>query len=114
MGGTGRTWRRARPEGTSATCFRRALAIIVVMTVAYVSFMSCRRLPRVTMVKRPDGMSAFEFAVLCGLRAAQLQRGCTPRVPQSEKVAVTAQHEVAERKIVRCADTAEPNSESVD
>ena len=72
------------------------------------------RLIRVTMIKRPDGMNAFEFAVLSGLRAAQLQRGCTPRVPQSEKVAVTAQHEVAERKIVRCADTAEPNSESVD
>ena len=114
MGGTGRTWRRARPEGTSATCFRRALAIIVVMTLAYVSFMSCRRLPRVTMVKRPDGMSAFEFAVLCGLRAAQLQRGCTPRVPPSAKVAVTAQHELAERKIIRSADTAESNSVPID
>jgi len=56
------------------------------------------------MVKRPDGINAFEFAVLCGLRAAQLQRGCTPRVLPSEKVAVTAQHELAERKIVRCAD----------
>ena len=53
------------------------------------------------MVRRPDGINAFEFAVLSGLRAAQLQRGCTPRVPQSEKVAVTAQHEIAERKVVR-------------
>jgi DNA-directed RNA polymerase subunit K/omega len=51
------------------------------------------------MVKRPDGMNAFEFAVLAGLRAAQLHRGCTPRVAQSPKVAVTAQHEVAERKV---------------
>jgi len=42
------------------------------------------------MVKRPDGMNAFEFAVLSGLRATQLYRGCTPRVPPSEKVAVTA------------------------
>ena len=55
------------------------------------------------MVRRPDGMNAFEFSVLSGLRAAQLHRGCTPRVPQSAKVAVTAQHEVAERKVVKSA-----------
>jgi DNA-directed RNA polymerase subunit K/omega len=67
-----------------------------------------------TMVKRPDGMSAFEFAVLSALRAAQLQRGCTPRVPPSEKVAVTAQHEVAERQIVRNTDAAASSSEPVD
>jgi hypothetical protein len=53
------------------------------------------------MVKRPDGMNAFEFSVLSGLRAAQLHRGCTPRVLPSAKVAVTAQHEVAEFKVVR-------------
>jgi DNA-directed RNA polymerase subunit K/omega len=53
------------------------------------------------MVKRPDGMSAFEFSVLAGLRAAQLTRGCTPRVIASDKVTVTAQMEVAERKIER-------------
>jgi DNA-directed RNA polymerase subunit K/omega len=52
------------------------------------------------MVKRPDGMNAFEFVVLSSLRAAQLQQGCTPRVEQSAKVAVTAQHEVAERKVL--------------
>jgi DNA-directed RNA polymerase subunit K/omega len=52
------------------------------------------------MVKRPDDMNAFEFAVLSGLRAAQLHRGCTPRVVQSPKVAVTAQHEIAERKVL--------------
>ena len=52
------------------------------------------------MVKRPDGMNAFEFVVLSGLRAAQLYRGCTPRVEQSRKVAVTAQHEVAARKVL--------------
>ncbi len=56
------------------------------------------------MVKRPDGMNAFEFAVLSGLRAAQLYRGCTPRVAQSAKVAVTAQHEVAERKVLPARD----------
>jgi DNA-directed RNA polymerase subunit K/omega len=49
-------------------------------------------------------MNAFEFAVLSGLRAAQLQRGCTPRVPPSEKITVTAQHELAEGKIVRCTE----------
>jgi len=63
------------------------------------------------MVRRPSGMNAFEFAVLCGLRAAQLQRGCTPRVPPSEKVAMTAQHEVAERKVVRYVDTVPATSE---
>ena len=58
------------------------------------------------MVRRPRDMNGFEFAVLAGLRAAQLHRGCTPRVERSEKVAVTAQHEVAERKVLRAA--AEP------
>lgn len=56
------------------------------------------------MVKRPDGMKAFEFAVLCSLRAAQLSRGCTPRVAESPKVAVTAQHEVAEGKVLPASD----------
>jgi DNA-directed RNA polymerase subunit K/omega len=65
------------------------------------------------MVKRPDGMNAFEFSVLSGLRATQLHRGCAPRVPASEKVAVTAQHEVAQRKIVR-SSAGEPSSDSVD
>jgi DNA-directed RNA polymerase subunit K/omega len=60
------------------------------------------------MVKRPDDMNAFEFVVLSALRAAQLQRGCTPRVEQSAKTAVTAQHEVSEHKVlaVRAADGA--------
>jgi DNA-directed RNA polymerase subunit K/omega len=65
------------------------------------------------MVKRPDGMNAFEFSVLSGLRAAQLRRGCTPRVLQSPKLAVTAQHEVAERKVVRSSN-ADPAVEPVD
>ena len=65
------------------------------------------------MVKRPVGMNAFEFAVLCGLRAAQLQRGCTPRVPRSEKIAVTAQHEVAERKVVRSLETVPSNLDPI-
>lgn len=64
------------------------------------------------MVRRPDGMNAFEFSVLSGLRAAQLHRGCTPRVPRSLKVAVTAQQEVAERKVVRSVTPATDGSVS--
>jgi hypothetical protein len=55
----------------------------------------------VHMVKRPDGMNAFEFSVLSGLRAAQLIGGCAPRVERSGKLTVTAQHEIAARKVVR-------------
>jgi DNA-directed RNA polymerase subunit K/omega len=60
------------------------------------------------MVKRPDGMNAFEFVVVAGLRAAQLHRGCTPRVEQCKKVAVTAQHEVAELKVLPVRAVVEP------
>ena len=66
------------------------------------------------MVKRPDGMNAFEFVVLSGLRAAQLHRGCTPSVEQSPKVAVTAQHEVAERKVLPLGETEKPGSQPTD
>ena len=65
------------------------------------------------MVNRPRGMHAFEFAVLSGQRAAQLRRGCTPRVPPSEKITITAQQELAERKVVRCADTSPVTSKTV-
>jgi DNA-directed RNA polymerase subunit K/omega len=65
------------------------------------------------MIKRPIGMNPFEFAVLAGLRAAQLQRGCVPRVEPSAKVAVTAQHELAECKIVRWVDSAIPDPDPV-
>jgi DNA-directed RNA polymerase subunit K/omega len=63
------------------------------------------------MVRRPDDMNAFEFVVLSGLRAAQLQRGCVPRVEQSPKIAVTAQQEVAERKVLSLRDTDQPASQ---
>jgi DNA-directed RNA polymerase subunit K/omega len=56
------------------------------------------------MIKRPEGMSIFEFVVLAGLRASQLRQGCVPRVPESEKVTVTAQQEVAQRKVCRSPD----------
>ena len=56
------------------------------------------------MVRPPAGINAFEFSVLSGLRVEQLNRGCIPRVPPSEKVTVTAQHEIAQRKVVRLRD----------
>ena len=62
------------------------------------------------MVRRPVDMNAFEFVVVSALRAAQLQRGCTPRVEQCPKLAVTAQHEVAERKVLAMRAAAEPAS----
>jgi DNA-directed RNA polymerase subunit K/omega len=64
------------------------------------------------MVKRPADMNVFEFAVVSGLRAEQLQRGCTPRVQQCEKIVVTAQQEVAERKVLRIPpDIDEPSND---
>lgn len=58
------------------------------------------------MIKCPVGMNVFEFSVLSGLRAAQLVRGCRPRVVPSLKVTVTAQREVAEGLVVRSAPLA--------
>jgi DNA-directed RNA polymerase subunit K/omega len=51
------------------------------------------------MVKRPVHMNAFEFVVISSLRAAQLMRGCTPRVTTSQKMIMTAQLEVAHGKV---------------
>ena len=68
-----------------------------------------------SMVKRPIGMNAFEFSVLSGLRAAQLNRGCTPRVvDESGKLAVTAQHEIAERKVIRSPNFEEPAAKPIE
>jgi len=60
------------------------------------------------MIRRPTDITAFEFAVLSGLRAAQLNRGCTPRVARSAKIAITAQQEIAERKVLRGSDVGKP------
>lgn len=60
-----------------------------------------------TVVQRPIDLNAFEFVVVAGLRAAQLARGCTPRVTGSDKITVTAQAEVAEGKVVREIDLAD-------
>ena len=53
------------------------------------------------MVQRPSGTNAFEFVVVSGLRAAQLMRGCIPRVERAHKVITTAQLEVAAGKVSR-------------
>jgi DNA-directed RNA polymerase subunit K/omega len=53
------------------------------------------------VIRRPAGTNAFEFAVVSGLRAAQLMRGCIPRVAREHKVISTAQMEVATGKVAR-------------
>ena len=48
------------------------------------------------MIRTPDGMGIYRFAVLSGLRAKQLMRGCTPTVDGGiHKLTVVAQLEVA-------------------
>ena len=44
-------------------------------------------------------MNKFEFVVVAGERAKQLQRGCTPKVEGSEKKARLAMKEVKLGKI---------------
>ena len=45
-------------------------------------------------------MNKFEFVVVSGERAKQLQKGCTPKVEStSQKPARTAMKEVKERKV---------------
>jgi hypothetical protein len=53
------------------------------------------------VINRPVGFSAFEFVILSSLRAAQLMRGCTPRIESTHKRIMTAQLEVAMGKVVR-------------
>jgi DNA-directed RNA polymerase subunit K/omega len=48
---------------------------------------------------RPDSLGAFEFVVLATQRAAQLMRGCIPRVEGAHKPTVIAQFEVALGKV---------------
>ncbi len=52
------------------------------------------------MVSRPIEMNQFQFAIVSGLRAAQLMRGCLPRVGREHKHITTAQREVAAGKVV--------------
>ena len=57
------------------------------------------------MVHRPAETNVFEFVILSSLRAAQLMRGCTPRVGPAGKPVTIAQREVAEGKVLRSEPT---------
>ena len=49
-------------------------------------------------------MNKFEFVVVSGARAKQLQKGCTPKVATvSQKPARTAMKEVKELKVEKVA-----------
>jgi hypothetical protein len=52
------------------------------------------------VIQRPAGVGTFQFVVLATLRAAQLMRGCRPRVAGMHKATVTAQLEVSEGKVM--------------
>jgi DNA-directed RNA polymerase subunit K/omega len=57
------------------------------------------------VVDRAEIPNAFEFVVVAGARARQLQRGCTPRVAGSDKVIRLAQKEVKEGKVEKIPAT---------
>jgi hypothetical protein len=50
-------------------------------------------------MQRPAGVGAFEFVILASLRAAQLMRGCRPKIDGFHKNTVIAQLEVAQGKV---------------
>lgn len=52
-------------------------------------------------MERPSGMGGFQFVILASLRAAQLMRGCLPRVDGGHKKTVTALLEVSQGKVVQ-------------
>ena len=52
------------------------------------------------MIFRPHDTGGFEFVKIAALRAAQLMRGCTPRVDVGHRATIVAQREVAEGKVV--------------
>jgi DNA-directed RNA polymerase subunit K/omega len=60
------------------------------------------------MIHRPSDTNPFEFVILSSLRAAQLMRGCVPRVVAAEKAVVTAQREVADGKVIRDVHAVKP------
>jgi DNA-directed RNA polymerase omega subunit len=57
------------------------------------------------VIQRPAGMGAYQFVVIATKRAAQLMRGCTPRVdPLQHKPITVAQMEVSEGKVGEAVD----------
>lgn len=59
------------------------------------------------MIQRPASIGAFEFVVLAKLRAAQLLRGCRPRVDGAHRAAVMAQLEVSAGRVAATKDVPE-------
>lgn len=59
-------------------------------------------------MERPSGMGGFQFVILASLRAAQLMRGCLPRVDGGHKKTVTALLEVSQGKVVQDFRPAHP------
>jgi hypothetical protein len=51
------------------------------------------------MIRRAPESNPFEFVRVASLRAAQLMRGCTPRVPVGRRAVITAQVEVIAGKV---------------
>lgn len=62
------------------------------------------------MIQRPPGMGQFHFVAVVQLRAAQLLRGCQPKVNLTwpHKATVIAQMEVADGKVAQSNDPALP------
>jgi DNA-directed RNA polymerase subunit K/omega len=58
------------------------------------------------VVNRPRDYNSYEFVVVSSLRAKQLLAGCTAHVDGDHTAAITAQMEVADGRIARCADDA--------
>jgi DNA-directed RNA polymerase subunit K/omega len=59
------------------------------------------------MVTRPVHLNAYEFAVVCSLRAQQLLAGCTPRLAGDHSATAMAQMEVA----AGCVERAEGDTD---
>lgn len=66
------------------------------------------------MIRPPHLMGAFEFVAISALRAAQLTRGCRPKVAGDHTTATFAQREVAEGKVIPTAATALPPTDPND
>jgi len=56
------------------------------------------------VIQRPASIGAFEFVVLAQLRAAQLLRGCRPKVDGAHRAAVTAQLEISAGRVAATKD----------
>ena len=64
------------------------------------------------MMERPPGVGVFQFVVLASLRAAQLMRGCRPKIDGDHKAIMTAQLEVAQGKV--SAQVKQPSTDVAD